>query len=1093
MPPRDTSSTFAWRKRFRAWVRQGAPPAGRCGCHFLRDEDLVPAALLRILASVSGRVLIVTADSRRSDQVAAGLSALMPLMEDGREVIILPEVVAHRPGVWIPENEAMRCAAMEMACRGETAIFLTTVQALLTPTISPAGFEERVFRLRTGQTEWEPATLARRLVALDYDHEFEVHAPGEFAWRGGIFDVYTPLCDAPVRLEFFGNEIESMRFFLPDTQRSFAEVDEVRVAPRGAIVAAPENEGEKATFWEYFRRHPGDMVICGPETIAGHLERFGQPDDLRHWSDIRRAALVRHELITEAEECTPDPGAACFQADCVSLAGEIADIPADLADAMGIWRWQQLRDTLERWHRHGYDIVACCAGEGELDRFRELLAGDARTAVLPIALETIPLETGLLMADQRLVMLSEQELFGRRPDVRRRRRSRYRFDQAIHEPMELEEGALAVHASHGICRYHGLRTIETDGQTQEVLELEFDDDARLYVPLEQAFLVGRYVSGSKRRPRLSRLGTVSWRNAKEGAAQSAWDLAAELLRLEAVRKSTKGIAFSAISDWEHSFAASFPYAETEDQAQAIRDVLEDMGKPEPMDRLLCGDVGYGKTEVAMRAAFRAVLNGHQVAVLVPTTILAQQHYSSFRERMAEYPIVIEMLSRFRTRGEQNRILERLQSHQVDIVIGTHRLLQKDVVFADLGLLIIDEEQRFGVQHKQRLKQMRASLDILTMTATPIPRTLYFSLAGIRNLSTIMTAPAERLPVTTVVAQFDADLIRQVIVRELERQGQVYFLYNRVQSIERMAFRIRQLVPEARCEIAHGQMSAHTLEAVMARFLAGEIDVLVCTTIIESGLDIPNVNTIIIDRADRFGLAELYQLRGRVGRYHRQAYAYLLLPPMGALPENARQRLQAVRKYTHLGAGFKLALRDLEIRGAGNILGTEQSGHIAAVGFELYCQLLDEAVARLSEKPRPVRELIPVKLPSIAFADRDAAGRTLAVLPAEYITEESARIECYRRIARLRDVDQVEELAAELRDRYGEFPPSVEILLLVARVRIAASRAGVHSVSVQADRVLLETERGLIKERRGGLPRLVSTSAADRLREIEKLLDRHART
>ncbi|MDD4098025.1 MAG: helicase-related protein, partial [Lentisphaeria bacterium] len=567
------------------------------------------------------------------------------------------------------------------------------------------------------------------------------------------------------------------------------------------------------------------------------------------------------------------------------------------------------------------------------------------------------------------------------------------------------------------------------------------------------------------------------------------DLAAELLRVEAMRQQTEGVRFQPQIEWERSFANSFPYTETADQADAIRAVLADMEDAKPMDRLLCGDVGYGKTEVAMRAAFRAVLNGRQVAVLVPTTVLAQQHFQTFRERLAEYPVAVEMISRFRTAAEQREILDRVALGEVDILIGTHRILQKDVEFARLGLLIIDEEQRFGVQHKQRLKSLRTNLDILTMTATPIPRTLYFSLSGIRNLSTIMTAPSDRLPVTTVVANFDRELIRQAITRELERGGQVFFLYNRVQTISRMLAMVSGLAPTARCAIAHGQMGAGQLEKVMSRFIRGEIDVLICTTIIESGVDIPNVNTIIIDRADRFGLSELYQLRGRVGRYHRQAYAYLLLPPMGQLPANARQRLAAIRRYTHLGAGFKLALRDLEIRGAGNILGSEQSGHIAAVGFELYCQLLKDAVDGMEKRPaeRPVPT--DIYFDRLSSALQAAPGKTAMCLPAAYIGDEAARVDCYKRLSQIGKPSEVEVFANELRDRFGPLPTATAVLLEFARVRVMAQERQIIRLSVRERRLVMETRRGLWRDSRNKIPELASLDGFEQLREVQAILHR----
>jgi len=1075
----------AWRERLRGWLR-GPELASRGRLRFaLHDEALVPVTLTRVLAARPGRLAVVVADSHRADMVLAGLAALLPVAGESRRVVPVPDVASTRRSQWVPENEAGRCAAMEIALGAQDVVFVITVQGLLTPAILPAAFGDHSFSLRCGQTGISPEALAQRLVALDYDNEFEVHAPGEFARRGGILDIYSPLYEAPVRLEFFGDEIESMRFFVPDTQRSFGHVEELRVVPRGAIVAEPE-PGREGTFLDYLGAGV-PLLVCGPSGIRDHLSRFGDREQSEAWEKLLREAPDSVELLTDVSAGPPSDAVPVLPAGCVSLAGEIGDAPADLGDSVGQWRWQQLREALLRWHGQGHHLVACCAGQGEMARFREMLEDDPPVGRLGLAVEQVPLESGLLIAAAGVVLLSEQELFGRQPDVRRRKRSAYRYDLALHDGMELEEGSYAVHASHGICMFHGIRRLETAGQVQEVLDLEFDEDARLYVPMEQSFLVSRYLGGTKAIPKLSRLGGTAWRNAKANAAEAATDLAADLLRLDAMRRSAQGTAFPPVADWERSFAAAFPYSETEDQSQSIRDILGDMERPEPMDRLLCGDVGYGKTEVAMRAAFRAVLNGRQVAVLVPTTVLAQQHFTTFRQRLAEYPVVIEVLSRFRSRGEQQRVLERLAEGHIDVVIGTHRLIQSDVRFANLGLLIIDEEQRFGVKHKQKLKELRASVDILTMTATPIPRTLYFSLSGLRHLSTIMTAPAERLPVTTVISHYDRDLIRQVIRRELERQGQVYFLHNRVQTIERTAFALRQLVPDARLAVAHGQMTPGALAEVMSRFLAGQVDVLVCTTIIESGIDVPNANAIIIDRADRFGLAELYQLRGRVGRYHHQAYAYLLLPPMGALPANARDRLQAIRRYTHLGAGFKLALRDLEIRGAGNILGTEQSGHIAAVGFELYCRLLQEAVARLEQQPGPHPEPVPVELDTVTFAAHDARGRTVATIPATYVQDDSARIVLYRRLGEMTDGEPVEDLARELRDRFGPLPAPVEALLDVTRVRVAAGRAGVHRVQVRAGRAFLESERGLVRGRGSNLPELGARDGGGQLREVLRFL------
>lgn len=1080
-------------KPWAAFLKQWAilPLHARQGCRFaLADPALIPPALARVLGSCQPRLLVITADAHEAERIATGLRAYCGMLEDERSIVLVPEVVSHRRDQWIPENEAARCAALSRAVSDSPAIFVLSAQSLLSPSVSPARFTRYTFTLRPGETHMGPDALAERLIALDYDNEYDVHTPGEFARRGGILDVYSPLYDAPVRVEFFGDEIESLRFFMPDTQRSFGRCPELTIVPRGAVVADDSDEG--GFVRDYF---PEDtpVAVCSPEAVRDHLSRFGDDDMLAQWRVFETAQDLRFWLDTDVDEPADRPWAGCLNvtADCLSLTDAFGPLLPELGEGAGLWHWQQLRDHLRRWDRQGTRIVACFSAEGEQKRFAEMLAEDPLTAQIPVAMEHLPIEDGVLFPEPGLVLLSERELFGRRPEVRRKRDSFYRLDLGRDDSMELEEGGYAVHAAHGICRYLGVRNLEVNGDVQEVMELEFDEEARLYVPLDQAYLVSRYVGGTKKIPSLSRLGGNSWKNTRLSAEKAAWDLASELLRLEALREKSTGTRFSPSPDWEKAFANAFPFEETPDQRQAIAAVLEDMDNPKPMDRLLCGDVGYGKTEVAMRAAFRAVLNNRQVAVLVPTTVLAQQHFVTFRERMAEYPVEIEMLSRFRSRAEQRHILDGLVEGRIDVIIGTHRLLQSDVSFADLGLVIVDEEQRFGVHHKQKLKRLRASVDILTMTATPIPRTLYFSLSGIRSLSTIMTAPAERLPVTTTVAHYDKVLLRHAILRELERQGQVYFLHNRVQTIERTAYAISQLVPEARIGIGHGQMTPGALERVMQRFVNGEIDVLVCTTIIESGIDIPNANTIIIDRADRFGLAELYQLRGRVGRYHHQAYAYLLLPPMGALPENVRQRLAAIRRYTHLGAGFKLAMKDLEIRGAGNILGTEQSGHIAAVGFELYCELLNEAVARLDRIPSPTRQRIPVDMDQIVYAATDSVGRAPASIPAGYIDYEGTRIECYRRITDAGSLADVDALSAEFADRFGPLPSAVNNLLQIARVRVLAAEAGIFRIGVRERRVMLETERGLLKGSRGQLPCLQAADGTGQLAELVSLLKGHA--
>ncbi len=1078
--------TADWRKRFDTWASRTHVTLPCCR-FALHDQALVPAALAAISKTCTDRLLVLVPDSASAEALGGQLETLLALLGDIRPVISLPEINAGRRQ-WIPENEAGRCAALECALDGKPAVFLSTPMALMSRTVAPNLFQKRTFTLRKGDT-MPPEELAKRLVELDYDNEFEVQTPGEFARRGGIMDIYSPLYDAPVRLEFWGDEIDSMRYFLPDTQRSFKELAEIRVVPRGMAVLAAE-EGESTELAAYFPE-PLPVVICSEDLLEEHLHQFAYEDVIEKWEAFceGRSSVIR--LITAPGEDSSAKASAgpLLSLDAVSLGTELAVLLPEMGEGAALWHWQQLRDSLLRWHKSGYALVACCAGQGEVDRFTEILKEDPLTNTLPIAVEKQDLACGLLLPEARLVMLSDREIFGRKSKLRRAKNIKYRHDSAVRGGLEMEEGAWAVHVTHGICIYHGIQTLETGGEIQEVIKLEFADESYLYVPLAQAHLISRYMGAGKHAPTLSRLGGNAWKNTKLQAANAAWDYAAELLRVEAMRQNAGGIAFKPIVEWERSFAGAFPYQETGDQTEAIQTVLADMENTRPMDRLLCGDVGYGKTEVAMRAAFRAVLNGKQVAVLVPTTILAQQHYTSFTERMAEYPVRIDMLSRFKSKGEQKEILDRTAAGEVDILIGTHRLLQEDVRFAALGLLIIDEEQRFGVKDKQRFKAMRANLDILTMTATPIPRTLYFSLSGLRNLSTIMTAPTDRLPVTTIVANYDKELIRHAIRSELERKGQVFFLYNRVQTIERMQEIVQELVPDARCEIAHGQMSPARLESIMLRFLQQKIDVLVCTTIIESGVDIPNVNTIIIDRADRFGLSELYQLRGRVGRHHRQAYAYMLLPPMGNLPANARERMAAIRRYTHLGAGFKLAMRDLEIRGAGNILGMEQSGHIAAVGFELYCQLLKDAVAGLAKQNSgPLRKPeVELDLDTVVYAVQARPGRTALGIPACYVEDEAARVDFYKRLNTARSLAEADSFVAEFADRFGPLPTATQALIEYAKVRILASKAQVPRICVRERRLLIETSHGLYRDMRNQIPMLSSNDGVEQMKEIQRKL------
>jgi transcription-repair coupling factor (superfamily II helicase) len=800
--------------------------------------------------------------------------------------------------------------------------------------------------------------------------------------------------------------------------------------------------------------------------------------------------------------------------------------------------------TLAQWEHAGLPVVIVLRAEGEAQRLREILAEDKELRGFQPRLVTGEIAAGFRTRFARpeaarldwpaqkfaaiagVAVVAENEIFGRhrqRLATFRARRlpQRHRVDQLL-DFAEVAEGDHLVHVAHGVCRFRGLRKLETKGRVEEVVSLEFAGGVELHLPLHESHLLSRYVGLAKIAPKLGKVGGTQWERTRREAARATLDFAAQLLHLQAERDQRPGFPCLPDQPWQREFEAAFEHEETPDQNRAIAEVKADLERPRPMDRLLCGDVGFGKTEVALRAAFKMVLSGKQVAVLAPTTILVQQHCNTFRERLAPFPISVEQLSRFRSPKEQKQVLAQLRDGRLDVVVGTHRLLGADVQFKDLGLVVIDEEHRFGVRHKERLKHLRVMADVLAMSATPIPRTLYFALVGARDLSVIETPPRDRLPIETIVKSYSPEVLRDSIRTELARGGQVFYLHNRVESIEEAARGLREIVPEARLGVGHGRMDADDLERLMTRFVAGEFDVLVCTTIIESGLDIPNCNTLIIEGADRFGLAQLYQLRGRVGRFNRQAYAYLLLHRHARLLDQARQRLAALRQFNQPGAGFRLAMRDLELRGAGNLLGAEQSGHIAGVGFDLYCQLLRQSIARLKGEPAALtvranvrldfvligeaaNELIAPDLPGPAAAtddtgDRFAAlknaemeGRRLPVLmaclPATYIADTRLRLDQYRRLALAATPAEVDQLAAAMRDRFGSLPESAEALVKLAEIRVWAEQKGLVSVETEGDRLKCRRPGGPPGEPPRFLqighrfPRLTAPSPLPRMREI----------
>ena len=944
-----------------------------------------------------------------------------------------PEIAAERLALLAKIDQGSAVADREPAPH----VIVTTRASLDQPAPKRGSVSSATLQIQRGASS-TMEQLLEKLSASGYERVAQVTTRGQFAVRGGIVDLYSWQAPLPVRLEFFGDTVESIREFDIDTQTSVRDL------------------------------HKIDILFGAADDKSGSVRDYIGADDLTIDVEPEEKSEARIQISESWIEEGPEDFSGAFP-DCDI--GEFAVGDFLLAEA----KRDQFIKRLEEWKNNKARVVVYFQTEGEIERFRELISADALQNV-DLVLGT--LARGFCFPTANLVVLSAAELFGRFAPHARRRLYHAERHRAQIDFSELNEDDLVVHLEHGVARFAGLTRIPTSSNgEQEVLALEFADDAKLYVPLEQAYLVSRYVGVGKRSPQLSSLADAKWARAKKSAASSIFDYAGKMLAIQAERETVPGHAFGPDTKWQREFEHSFPFRETPDQMKAIIDAKIDMEQPRPMDRLICGDVGFGKTEVAIRAAFKAVMDGRQVAVLAPTTVLAQQHFEVFRQRMLDYPVRIEMLSRFRSQGEQRKILELLHQGGVDIVIGTHRLISGDVVFKDLGLVVIDEEQRFGVLHKEKFKELFKLVDVLTLSATPIPRTLYLSLVGVKDMSTIETPPLNRLPVETIVCGYDERIIRDAINRELERQGQVYFLHNRVQTIDRVREKIVDLVPQARVEIGHGQMDSDELEEVMARFVAGKIDVLVCTTIIESGLDIPNANTIVIDRADRFGLADLYQLRGRVGRAEHKAYAYLLLPREMMAIGAARKRINAIKQYSSLGAGFRIAMRDLEIRGAGSILGTAQSGHIMAIGFDLYCQLLKQAVAQLKGRKFQPRLEVDLRIDFVAtneaeFAQLGPEQRIPAFVPANYVSDTGLRIKAYREIAEISTRDQFDRVQREWRDRFGKFPEAVDNLFLLAEIKLAAAKAAISRVEVR-ERKLMLTRRGEFILVDGKFPRLVA--------------------
>jgi transcription-repair coupling factor (superfamily II helicase) len=1084
-----------------------------------RVSGLTPPAKALLLVLWQRRaerpLIVVVNDNRAVEEFVPILRGFCELTAacDPEAVVSLParDVLPFQNLSPHPELQEERATALWKIATGTTSIVVTPVAATAIRLRAAEFYTDLARTIRRGESLDTEALLAH-LNTVGYSTADVVEMPGQYALRGGILDVYSPEAERPVRIEFFGDEVDSIRRFDPASQRSSNPVDEALLLPltetpvsdhllaaihtrlsgkrivgsgepgSQEIVEAAIRAGGVTVFpgWEFYA-----PVAGADRTIFDLLPRaavlLDEPDQLRQefdrfWTrveEMHERSGVGNLVRPEDLYLPPDPW---WQ--------NVAALPGADVEHLGIARPDDespsitfLSQPASRFHgavpamlqqvqklrQENMQVLLAVPNNGEVERLADIFteynvsfrlgtrtrggesyadetsyfAGDVLTTTLAKAY--IP--DGVVLPEANLAIFGARDLFDESDTVATRPQcQKSKVSAFLSDFRDLQVGDYVVHVEHGIGQYQGLKEINQGDGNAEFMLLEYADAARLYVPLTRLDLIQKYRSSEGAKPALSSLGTAAWSKTKARVRKAMKDMADELLKLYAERKTAVGHAFPPGNEWVREFEDAFEFNETEDQAQAIADVTRDMESTQPMDRLLCGDVGYGKTEVAMRAAFKAVGDNRQVALLAPTTVLAFQHYETFKQRFAAFPVTIEMISRFRNAKQQKEILQKTEAGKIDILIGTHRILSKDIKFSDLGLLIVDEEQRFGVRHKERIKQMRKQVDVLTMSATPIPRTLHMSLVGLRDMSVIETPPKDRMAIQTIVASWDEKLIQSAMEQELERGGQVYFVHNRVESIWEIAAKLQTMVPKARVAVGHGQMSEGELEKVMLKFMHHEADILVATTIIENGLDIPLCNTILINRADRLGLSELYQLRGRVGRSNRRAYAYLLLPSEIELTPIARRRLAALKEFSDLGAGFKIAALDLELRGAGNLLGGEQSGHIEAIGFELYTQMLERAVREMKGEAAPDEAETQLNL-----------GLNIRI-PGDYIPEENQRLQMYKRVARVETESQLGDVGAELEDRYGPPPPPVRNLLDYASLKLLCMRVGVNAIDRKRETV-----------------------------------------
>jgi len=1018
-------------------------------------------------------ILIVTRKSDEASDLFDDISFLMGEKKVGH--FLSRQILPFDFKAPVGETIGKRIATLSALLDNKLPVVVATTRSLIEPTITVDNLISHRVHLRRGD-ETDLDDLVKRLIELGFNRVPVVEEIGDFARRGGLIDFFSPGADAPVRVEFYGDEIETIREFDVSSQRTLKKIDEVTLLPKREIPITQQSvekylerlTDDDADFIR--RRYLNDPELPGLEWLSvlfdikpGNLLDYyngevivilENEDALRTKAgQIIKDADNLYERLKKNFENPPLPEKYYFspyaiyeklkkfhKVNCLPFRGarqDIIDFSCQPHPSFGS-RLDLLGQALREYDKNNISYFIATDTRGQAARLDELIAEKADLTLKP-AISVADLKGGFVCTGGGFSILTDHEIFGRYH--RRVRRKKFKEGIAISDYSSLNRGDYVVHTDYGIARYLGLKTIKVDGSNRDCLLLEYSDHDRLYVPIEEFNRVSKY-SGKDTAPTLTQLGTPGWEKLKKKTKKAIADMAADLLKLYAKRKASGGFSFNEDTVWLKQLEASFIYEETPDQLKSVIDVKNDMENNQPMDRLICGDVGYGKTEVAVRAAFKAIENDKQVAVLVPTTILAQQHHQTFTERFAEFPVRVEMLSRFRTRKEQLQTIKDLSEGKVEMVIGTHRLLSKDVMFQDLGLLIVDEEHRFGVRHKEKLRQIKTDVDTISMTATPIPRTLQMSMMGVRDMSIINTSPKDRLPIITEIAEFDPAIISTTILRETERGGQVFFVHNRVQTIDAMYNYLKKLLPQIEIAIAHGQMHEKSLEGIMLAFLAKRYDVLLCTSIIESGLDIPSANTIIINRADRFGLAQLYQIRGRVGRSSRRAYAYLLTPPVRLLKADAVKRLRALEAHSDLGSGFALAMRDLEIRGAGTLLGSRQSGFIEEIGFDLYNKLLEEAVARL--KGEEIQRLPETKL------ETDIEIH----ISENYISNQQQKVDIYRRLADCRNLDEVERIREEILDRFGKMPPSTVNLFEAAAVKISAAIVEIEKVRVYSGKVVL---------------------------------------